>query len=187
MALPQQVIDRLSGDTYKAPKRSSGLLLFSVGIFFLTICVYLGITMGYEPYLNSQVSQLQQQMDAAGKSIPADQQNNLLNFYSGLSHLQVLLKNHIVFTPFFAWLEKSTEANVYYSHLVFSSGNQVALTIEAKTQADFDQQLAIFESAPEVSHIAVSEIAPLQINGSSWQQASIVLFMNSSTFSYNNT
>ena len=187
MALPQQVIDRLSSDTRRTPKWSSGLLLFSVGIFFLVILIYFGITMGYEPYLNSQISQLQQQISTASKSIPADQQSALLSFYSGLSHLQTLLKGHVVLTPFFAWLEKSTGANVYYSHVVFSSGNQVALIVGAKTQTDLDQQLAIFESAPEVLHITVSGIAPSQTNSSSWQQANIVLFMNSSIFSYNNT
>jgi hypothetical protein len=187
MALPQQVIDRLSNDTQKTPRWSHGLLLFSAGIFFLIIFIYLGITVGYEPYLNSRISQLQQQMSTVSKSIPANQQSALVNFYSGLFHLQALLKGHVVFTPFFAWLEKSTEANVYYSHVVFSSGNQVAVTVEAKTQADLDQQLAIFESAPEVSHIAVSAIAPLQINNGSWQQANMILFMNGSVFSYNNT
>lgn len=187
MALPQQVIDRLSSDTQKASKWSSGLLLFSVGTFFLVMIIYFGITMGYEPYLNSQVSKLQQQIDAASKSIPANQQSALLSFYSGLSQLQTLLKNHVVFTPFFAWLEKNTEANVYYSHVVFSSGNQVALTIEARTQTDLNQQLAIFESAPEVSHLTVSQIAPLQISGGLWQQAGIILFMNNSVFSYSNT
>ena len=187
MALPQQVIDRLSSDTRKTPKWSSNLLLFSMGIFFLVVFIYFAITLGYEPYLNSQISPLQQKMDTASKSISADQENALLNFYSGISNIQTLLKGHVVFTPFFAWLEKSTEANAYYSHVVFSSGNQVALTVDAKTQADLNQQLAIFESAPEVSRITVSSIAPLQINGSLWQQASIILFMNGSVFSYQTT
>jgi len=182
MALPQQVIDRLSNDTQKTPKWSSGLLFFSIGIFLIVIFIYFGIIVGYEPYLNSQISQLQQKMDAASKSISADQEGALLSFYSGLFHLQTLLKSHAVFTPFFAWLEKNTEANVYYSHVVFSSGNQVALMVEAKTQADIDEQLAIFESAPEVSHFTVSAIAPLQINKGLWQQANIILFMNSSIF-----
>jgi hypothetical protein len=187
MALPQQVIDRLSNETLKTPQWSSGLLLFSISIFFLVVAVYFVIAFGYTPYLNSQISQVQKKIDAASQSIPAAQESALVGFYSEIAHLQTLLKGHVVFTPFFAWLEKNTEANTYYSRVAFSSGNQVALTIDAKTQADLDQQLAIFESAPEVSHITVSAISPLQISGSLWQQATIVLFMNSSVFSYQST
>lgn len=185
MALPQQVIDRLSSETRTTPKGSPSLLIFSIGIFFLMVAIYLVITLGYKPYLNSQMVPLQQKMDAASKSISVDQEKAFLNFYSEVSNLQTLLKGHAVFTPFLAWLEKNTGVNVYYSHVVFSSGNQVALTVDAKTQADLDQQLSIFESAPEVSRMTVSAIAPLQINGVLWQQASVVLFINNSVFSYN--
>ena len=149
-----------------------------VGIYFM-------ITVGYEPYLNSQIAPLQQKMDAASKSIPADQESAFLNFYSETSNLQTLLKNHVAFTPFFAWLEKNTETNVYYSHIIFSSGNQVLLTVEAKTQADLDQQIAVFESAPEVMRATVSGVSPLQLNGGLWQQAGVTLFMTGSVFSYN--
>lgn len=184
MALPQQVIDRLSSGTQKTPKWSSGLVLFSMAIFFLVIFIYFAITIGYEPYLNSQISQIQKKIDTASQSVSGDKGNALMSFYSEISHLQTLLKGHTVFTPFLAWLEKNTETNVYYSRVVFSSGNQVALTVDAKAQNDLDQQLALFESAPEVSHITVSAITPLQINGGLWQQATIVLFMNGSVFSY---
>jgi hypothetical protein len=185
MALPQQVIDRLSNETRRTPKWSSGLLVFSIGIFLLMVAIYFMMTVGYEPYLNAQIAPLQQKMDAASKSISADQESAFLNFYSEVSNLQTLLKNHIAFTPFFAWLEKNTEANVYYSHIVFSSGTQASLTVDAKTQNDLDQQIAIFESAPEVTRVTVSGVSPLQINGGLWQQAGITLFMNGSVFSYN--
>jgi len=187
MPLPQQVIDRLSNETRETHDSSSGLLIFSIGVLVFVVLVYFGITIGYEPYLNSQISTLQQKIVTAGKSISADQQSSILNFYSEISNLQTLLKNHVVFSPFLSWLENNTETNVYYSSIVFSSGTQVSLTVDAKTQADLDQQLSIFESSPQVSHITVSAISPLQAGTSLWQQANVVIFMNSSIFSGNNT
>ena len=187
MPLPQQVIDRLSNETQGTHNSSSGLLVFSIGILVFVVFVYFGITIGYEPYLNSQISTIQQKIVTAGKSISGDQQSSILNFYSEISNLQTLLKGHTVFSPFLSWLENNTEVNVYYSSIVFSSGNQVALTVDAKTQADLDQQLSIFESSPAISNITVSGISPLQSGTSSWQQANVVIFTNSSMFSGNNT
>ncbi len=186
MALPQQVIDRLSRDRTQTSGWSSGLLFFSFGILFLMFTVYFGIVTGFEPYLNTSISQLQKQIDAASMAIPADQQSALLNFYSQITNLQKLLKNHMIFTPFFSWLEKNTEAKTFYSKIMFSSGNQISITVLSRTQADMNQQLAIFESAPEVSNINVSNVAPTPVNKVVWQQANVTLFMKPSVFSYSN-
>jgi hypothetical protein len=185
MPLPQQVIEQLSQEPSRTPGWSFGILSFSAGILFIVLFVYFGITAGYEPYLNSQIAQLQKQIDTAGKSISADQEQQLLNYYSQTFHLQTLLKNHIVLSPFFSWLENNTEANVYYSGVTFSSGNQMAITVVAKTQADLIQQIAIFESAPAVTHLTVSSISPSVRVGAVWQQASVILFMDPSIFSNN--
>ena len=92
----------------------------------------------------------------------------------------------MIFTPFFSWLEKNTEAKTFYSKIMFSSGNQISITVLSRTQADMNQQLAIFESAPEVSNINVSNVAPTPVNQVVWQQANVTLFMKPSVFSYSN-
>ncbi len=186
MALPQQVIDRLSHDESQTPGWSSGLLFFSAGAFFLMILIYFGIVAGYEPYLNSQITGLETKINSASTTVPAADQTALIDFYSQLSHLQVLLKNHVVFTPFLSWLESNTEANAYYSQIVFSSTGQATITVVAKTQDDLNQQISIFESSPEVSRITVTGIAPMKVNNGSWQAANVTLFMNASILSDNN-
>lgn len=186
MALPQQVIDSLSHGESKTSGWSAGLLFFSVGIFFLMVIIYFGIVAGYDPFLRSQITSTQTKINNASTSVAATDQAALVNFYSQLSHLQTLLKNHVVFTPFLAWLEENTEANVYYSQVVFSSANQAAVTLITRTQTDLNQQLSIFESAPQVSRVTVSSIAPLKTNGGLWQEANVTLFMNTSLFSSNN-
>ena len=59
---------------------------------------------------------------------------------------------------FFSWLEKNTEANVYYQSFALASGHQVTLGGIAATEADVNQQVAIFENAPEVSSVTISNV-----------------------------
>jgi uncharacterized protein YpmB len=189
MALPQQVIDNLSNEKQETPKSFSGLITFSIGIFILLVVIYLGIIFGYDPYLNSQLSQTNTQMNNLVKSIPGDQQASLLKFYSGLSNVQVLLKNHTAFSPFFTWLEKNTESNVYYTNLSISSQQKISLTVNAKSQSDMEQQIAIFEKSPDISNFSISSINSSQQSGNSvlWQQASVSFSMATSTFIFSNT
>lgn len=189
MALPQQVIDNLSNEKQETPKSFSGLITFSIGMFILLVVIYLGIIFGYDPYLNSQLSQTNTQMNNLVKSIPGDQQASLLKFYSGLSNVQVLLKNHTAFSPFFTWLEKNTESNVYYTNLSISSQQKISLTVNAKSQSDMEQQIAIFEKSPDISNFSISSINSSQQSGNSvlWQQASVSFSMATSTFIFSNT
>lgn len=188
MALPQQVIDNLSNEKQQTPKTFSGLLLFSIGIFIVLIVIYFGMIFVYNPYLNSKLSETETQMNNLIKSIPGDQQNSLLKFYSGFSNLQVLFKNHTAFSPFFTWLEKNTESNVYYTNIAISSPQKISLMVNAKTQSDMEQQILIFENSPSVSSISVSSINSFQNGGVGvmWQQANINLSMATSTFFFSN-
>ncbi len=158
MPLPQQVIERLSQEPPQTPGWSWGVISFSGGILLFALLVYFGLTFGYEPYLDAQVASLNTQMDVLAKSIPASDQAQVATFYSEVTNVQTALQNHVLFSRFLSWLEKSTEANVYYSNLAFVAGNQITLTGAAKTEADVNQQAAIFEAAPEVQKVSVSSI-----------------------------
>ncbi len=168
MALPQQVIDRLSREPAKTPGWSFGLLLFSGGIFFIAVITWLGLAYGYTPYLQNQLSTLSAQVDTVAKTISPDDQATLVSYYSEISNVRTVLQNHVIFSRFLSWLEAHTETNVYFSRLSFASGSQINLTGIAKTENDANQQMAIFEAAPEVKSAAISTVA-LQENTNSWQ------------------
>ena len=168
MALPQQVIERLSREPPKTPGWSFGLLMFSGVIFFIALLAYFGLTLGYEPYLNGQISQLNAKIDALAKSISPDDQARFITFYSEITNLKSVLGNHVFFSQFLAWLEKNTQANVYYSHLAFSSENRIMLTGNAKSVTDISQQIAIFEAAHEVNSVGLSAVSFLPASGQ-WQ------------------
>lgn len=168
MALPQQVLDRLSREPPKTPGWSVGLLLFSGGIFLIALAVYFGMVFGYEPYLASQVSGITEQINTLAKSVSPQDEAQLGTFYSEMTNLQGVLANHVTLSSFFSWLEKNTEANVYYTNLAIASGNRVALTGEAASEADVNQQVAIFEAAPEVRSVALSTVS-LSSQTGEWQ------------------
>jgi hypothetical protein len=69
------------------------------------------------------------------------------------------MQNHVFFSQFLTWLEKHTEANVYYTNMVFASNDQVALVGVAGTSADVSEQVAVFEAAPEISAVSLSNVA----------------------------
>lgn len=169
MALPQQVIDRLSQDSPKTPGWSYGLLLFSGGILFIVVLIYLGLAYGYAPYLQGQLDTLNAQVDAVGKTISPADQANLISYYSEITNIQAALQNHVIFTRFLAWLEAHTEVNVYFSQFTFSSsGNQITLGAIAKTEGDVNQQVAIFEGAPEILSTSLTG-ATLSPTNNLWQ------------------
>jgi len=158
MALPQQVVDRLGKEPAETPGWSFGLLLFSGGILAILVITYLGLTLGYEPYLNGQVSSLTSQISTAASAISPSDQNTLVTFYSEIANVQTTLANHVAFSNFLTWLQNNTEANVSYDHLSFSSGNQITLGGTGATEADVNQQIAIFETSPQVQSFSVSGV-----------------------------
>jgi hypothetical protein len=117
----------------------------------------------------------------AGLQISPSDQSQVINFYSQISNLKTLLASHQQTSQLFAWLEKNTEANVSYQSFDFSAGNRITLKGDAVTEADINQQLAIFENAPEVASVAVSNVSNVQ-SGSGYQ-FTIVLTVNPSIFS----
>jgi len=168
MALPEQVIERLSKESPQTPGWSFGLLAFSGGILLVALFVYFGLVFGYEPYLDSRISQLNAQMATLAKSISASDMTKFTAFYSEITNLKAVLGNHIIFTHFLSWLEGNTEVNVYYSRLTFSAGDQVVLSALAPTETDVNQQVAIFEAAPEVKTVNLSAVS-LSPTGGQWQ------------------
>jgi len=75
------------------------------------------------------------------------EERQIVSFYSQIANLKAALANHVYASQFLVWLQNNTEANVYYQNLALSSGSRVTLKGIAKTEADVNQQIAVFESA----------------------------------------
>ncbi len=176
MALPQNVLERLSEQPTTTPGWSLGLISFAGGLFGIAIVIYVGLAFGYEPYVQGQINALNTQLATASQSISSKDQAQLQSFYSKTQNLNQVLQNHVRFSHFFSWLEKNTEANIYYTSLAFASGNQVRLTGSSPTETDVNQQMAIFESSPNVTLTNLTGVTFSSDTGR-WQ-FTVTLFMN---------
>ena len=177
MALPQQVLDTLSREPPKTPGWSVGLLSFAGGLLFVVLAIYFGLLYGYKPQLQKSLDQLTTNMDTAVEAIPASDENTLVSLYSQIVNIKEALAGRTTLSGFLEWLGKNTEANVYYTNFSFSSGGRVALQGVATTEADVNQQAAVFEAAPEVKSVNVSSVSLDQATGR-WN-FSISIVMNS--------
>jgi Fimbrial assembly protein (PilN) len=185
MALPQQVINQLSQEPAATPGWSSGVVFFSGGLLVVTLLMYFFMTLVYEPHLKSEILNTQNQVVQLSQEISPDDQANLITFYSQISNLQSLLQDHVLFGQFLTWLGQNTQSDVYYSQLSFASGDQITLTGNAKSEADVNQQVAIFEGSPEVQKVSVSTVGLSAASGL-WQFTA-TLIINPSIFTATST
>lgn len=180
MPLPEQVVEQLSRESPRTAGWSKQLLMFSSTVFVASLLVYLGIILGYLPYLNSRVEQFDSQIKAFNQKIPAEEQASLIGFYSQLANLDQLLKNHVLISPLFDWLEKNTEANVYFTKLSLNTSNrQVILAGVAKSVGDFTSQLQIFKEDQGVDRLSFNN---LSIGAGGLWQFDLVLFFKPGFF-----
>jgi Tfp pilus assembly protein PilN len=181
MPLPQQVIEQLNKEPETSQGWATGAVVFSTGVLLLLAVLYFGMKFGYESYLNNQVSQAQDQAIKAGQSISAGDEHQIINFYSQITNLNTALANHVYVSAFLGWLENNTEAKVYYQNLSLSSGGRVSLKGIAATEADVNQQIAIFESSSKVSSVTVSSVAAAQSPATGFE-FDVTLTMDPSVF-----
>lgn len=174
MPLPQQVINQLNQEKPDTPGFSWGILLFSGGLLVLVLILYVFMAFIYTPYLNNKINTLQSNIDTVDQSINSNNEAQLVAFYSQTMNLQSILRNHVLFSRFLTWLQNNTQANVWYTQFAFSQGNQITMTGSAKTEADINQQIAVFEATPLVKNLVISNVGLPASNGT-WSFAATLL------------
>jgi hypothetical protein len=180
MPLPQEVINRLSEESPPNVGWTSGLFGFSIALFVFVVVLYAGIAFGYEPIVNGQITAVNADLGRVSQSVSPGQTASLIAFYSQVAHVKSLVQGHVFFSGFLTWLSKHTEANAYFTALSLSSANQVSLTVLAKTETDLNEQIAVFESDPNVVSVNVSNVSIANV--SNFWQANLVLLMKPSIF-----
>lgn len=159
MALPQKVLDQLSREPPRTPGWAWQFLMFGSAVFFIALLVYVGLVFGYKPFLSSQLKKTQDKIQAFGQQIPVEEQAKIVNFYSQIVNLKSLIEKHVFTSLLFEWLEKNTQGNVYFEKMDLNTVNSRAiLNGVAKNIEDVTQQIAIFESRPEVERVGVGTV-----------------------------
>lgn len=168
MALPTQELEKITRGSTAAQGTYKQLLLLSGSLFTISLIIYFGLSLGYEPYLQGQIAGLDTQIQDFAKQIPAADQAKLVSFYSQLVNLKTLLNRHPSTLNLFTWLEKNTQANTYFTKFAFNAATyQVSLIGIAKTTDDVSMQAAIFESQPEILRMNFNNLAAAPTGG--WQ------------------
>jgi len=180
MPLPQQVIEQLGREPESSHGWATGAILFSGGVLLFVAAMYLGMKWGYEPYVQGQYDQARNQVSSTTNAISIPDEQRIIGLYSQSANLRMALANHVYVSNLLGWLATSTEANVYYQNFDLSAGNRVSVKGIAKTEADVNQQIAVFENAPSVASVVVSNVSAVQ-NGAGFQ-FDVTLTMRPSVF-----
>lgn len=177
MALPTQEIERLTRGKSAEQGSYKQLLLLAGSLFAISLIIYLGLSYGYEPYLNGQKDDLDMQIQEFSKKIPQEDQTKLVSFYSQLANVKTLLGKHPMTSKAFDWLERNTQANTYFTKLTFNvPTSQLTLLGNSRSPQDAAEQAAIFESQPEVLRLNLNNLAVSP--GGGWQ-FNMTIFMDS--------
>lgn len=141
----------------RTPGWSSGILMFTGTLFFISLAIYLGIIFGYNPYLTSRLKTAENNITKFTQKTPVDQQEKIIRFFSQISNLRNLLSDQQFASGVFPWLQDHTQANISYSGFNASLvKSQVNLSGEARTVRDLAEQIAVFENLPEIRDVTFS-------------------------------
>ncbi|MDP3881200.1 MAG: hypothetical protein Q8Q32_03420 [bacterium] len=168
MALPQanqnpnigtdNPYEHLARNRSSSPGWSWRLFSFSIVIFIIVAVIYMGIKLGYKPFLNSRIDNLDSQLEEFESKISMQDQQSFINFYSQAVYLEEILDKHIFFSPFFDLLERHTHSGVYFSNVDYEfSENKISLTGRADSFEALGQQLARLDALVEVNRVILSE------------------------------
>lgn len=168
MALPTQEIEKLAKSQTGEQGSYRQLLMLAGTLLFISVVLYLGLTFGYSPYVESQIVSVAEQSRALDAKVPKEKQDQLIAFYSQISNLSTLLNKHPNTVKIFGWLEANTQPNIYFSKLSFNLATyQLSLIGVGKTPLDIAEQVNIFEKTSEASRVNFNNI--ISMTGGGWQ------------------
>ena len=61
----------------------------------IVVAGYLGLTFGYKPYLETKIEGVKTDIDNLAKSLPLQEQQKFLKFYSQIVNVKALLDSHV--------------------------------------------------------------------------------------------
>ena len=134
------------------------MFAFSGFILLVVIIVYFGLRIGYEPFLKNRIEQIDTELENLTATIPQEEQEQFIAFYSQLVNLQTLLKTHPMSSEIFSFLEENTNSRVYYTGLdLDAQDRRLSLDGVAASYDVLVQQLETFGQLETVERYSVTE------------------------------
>ncbi len=153
---PQYPNPSLSNQLLTAEERiPSGVprrfLTFSIILFLAMLLGYAVLALGYGPFLKGEISDSKAKLDALGRQVSVEDQNELIRLYSQINNIEKLLSSHVLTSRVLTFLETNTAREVTYTGADLSIlDRRLTLDGAASSYDELARQLAAYERAPEV-------------------------------------
>ncbi|MDI6717796.1 MAG: PilN domain-containing protein [Patescibacteria group bacterium] len=142
------------------------LFTFSAIAFTTMIAVFLGIKLGYQSYVKTQLEKVDQNITQLNASFSEEQEKNFMVFYSQLNNIQSLIQDRRLASAFFDFLEKNTIKSVYYRNTNFDFKNsEVKLDGIAPNYEIISQQMEIFGKSSQIVRVVLNSSKMSDIKG----------------------
>lgn len=143
-------------------KSSAGLLdKLATGLFVLTLLVWGGL-FGYQKYIESSITKLEQEIASARSLIDQDKVDLFVALGKQISIAKELLAQHISLTPLFELLEGNTIPSVQFTDFDFDLDERGDLLVEligrAKTFADVVRQEEVLLEVENLQKLSVDTV-----------------------------
>ena len=134
------------------------IFLLALVIFGATLAGYLGLVLGYRPYLDLRIQSINNETKALAESVSVEEQKKLSQFYNQVGSLKTLLDNHVKLGKVMSFIEAKTNKKTYFENASWNAKNRT-LTIEgvAESYRVLSEQLEAFSRAEEVEHYAMNQ------------------------------
>ena len=140
-------------------KRSKKIILFIVTAVILVLIgggLYWALKL-YQGQAELDLQKIEADLSAISKKNQdlSLKKNQAQFFQKKLKTANKLLENHLYWTNFFSFLEKSTVADVYFINLIGGSDGQIVMSGVAKSYAAMSRQIIAFRTDERVSKVSV--------------------------------
>lgn len=134
------------------------IFLFSILLLGTMIAAYAGLRIGYVPYVEGRLRELDANLAALSEAVPEEEQANLFRFYSQLVNLKGLLDKHVIASKIPAFLEKTTNTRVAYTNVTVDTARR-SVTLEGLTDRydTLAEQLEAVRQSPDVESYLLQE------------------------------
>ena len=130
------------------------LFVFAIIVFSSVAFLALGMIYGYEPSLESQIKNIDENTEKLDKLISKEEQDSIFKFYSQIYHLENILRDHIYASRILDIIEFITHDQVYLSSITFDAPTGL-LKADAfgRNEVALVSQLEILRLQPEINNL----------------------------------
>ncbi|MBI5153407.1 MAG: hypothetical protein HZA36_03035 [Parcubacteria group bacterium] len=137
----------------------STMIQWGLLLFILTLGFYMAMQYWYLPNITDDTTSILSETRKLSDEIPKDKRDQVLATYSQVLNIKKLLGSHVYSSKLLTWLEKNTHVGVFIDTTTISIlRNTIDILGKAQDKDGIAEQVAVFESLPEVKSVKLSDV-----------------------------